>query len=105
VSQVKMGHSFGDMSRFQRIQGSRRAFSHGAKSAMPRADITAQHKGGSPVRPALKNVRAPRFLADGVQIKSFNQLKYVILISRVAESDFEPFRLRLTDFGGVTDYV
>jgi len=105
MSQVKMGHGFGDVSRLQRIQGSGRSFSHGAKSAMPSADITAQHKGRGPIRPALKNVGAPRFLADGVQIQSFNQLKYVILISRVAESDFEPFRLRLTDFGGVTDYV
>ena len=72
---------------------------------MPRADIPAQHKGCGPIRPALKNVRAPRFLADGVQIQSFNQLKYVILISRVAESDFEPFRFRLTDLGGITYYV
>ena len=100
-----MGHSFGDMSRLQRIQGSRRTFSYGAKPAMPRADITAQHKGCGPIRPALKNVGAASFLTDGVQIQSFNQLKHMILISRVAETDFEPFRFRLTDFGAITDYV
>jgi len=29
----------------------------------------------------------------------------MILISRVAETDFEPFRFWLTDFGAITDYV
>jgi hypothetical protein len=100
-----MGHSFGDMSGFERIQGSWRAFSHGAKPAMPRADISAQHKGCGPIRPALKNVWASRLLADGVQIQSFNQLKDMILISWVSETDFEPFRFRLTDLCGITDYV
>jgi hypothetical protein len=105
VSEIKMGHSFGDMSRLQRIQRSRRAFSDGAKPAMPRADITAQHKGCGPIRPALKNVRASSFLANCVQIQAFNQLQHMILVSRVAETDSEPFRFRLTDFGGITDYV
>jgi hypothetical protein len=87
------------MSRFFRIKLSRRAFANRAEAAMARADIATQHKCRRPISPALENIRAPCFLANGVQIQSFDQLEQMILVGRIAQTDPEPLGLRLTWFG------
>jgi hypothetical protein len=66
---------------------------------MARANIATQHKCRRPVSPALENIRALRFLTNRVQVKSFNQLEQMILVSRIAQTDPEPFGLWLTWFG------
>src|SRR5215213_4282439 len=71
---------------------------------MSRADVAAEHKRGRAIRPALENVRTTRFLADGVQVESFNQLQNLVLIGRVAQTDAQPFGLGLTDFLIIADY-
>src|SRR5437660_4701948 len=84
------------MARFFRIKLARLAFAYRAKSAMSRADVTAEHKGCSPVSPALEDVRTLRFLTDGVQAQALNQLEQMILIRGITQTNPEPFRFRLT---------
>jgi hypothetical protein len=69
------------------VQGQRRSFSHRAKATVPRADVASEHKSGGPVRPAFKNVRAARFLANCVKIQAFDQLQNMILICRISKAD------------------
>ena len=70
---------------------------------MPCADVAAEHERGCAIRPALKNVRTTSFLTNGMQVKSLDQLQHVVLIGWIAQPDLQPFRLRLTDFGIITD--
>ena len=65
---------------------------------MASADVAAQHERRRAIGPALKNVRALRFLADRVQIQTLDQLEQMILVRRIAELDAQPFRLRLARF-------
>jgi hypothetical protein len=69
-----------------------------------RADVAAEHERGGAIGPTLENVWAARFLADGVQVKTFDQLQHLVLIGRVAEADAQPFGLGLTDLLIVADY-
>jgi len=89
---------FRDVMRLFWIQSFRRAFSNRAESAMPRADVAAEHKGRSPVGPALKNVWAPCFLTNRVQLQTFNQLEQMILVCRIAQTNTQPIRFWLTRF-------
>jgi len=99
MRQIQMSHSLSDVARFLRVKLPRRAFANCAKAAMARANIATQHKGRGPIGPALENVRALCFLANCVQVKSFNQLEQMILVSRIAQTDPEPLGLWLTWFG------
>ena len=72
---------------------------------MARADIAAEHEGRGSIGPAFKNVGTARFLADGVQIETFDQLQHLVLIGRVAQADAQPFGLWLTDLLIVADYT
>ena len=71
---------------------------------MTSANITGKHERGGAIGPTFKNVRAARFLADGVQVESFDQLQHVILVGRIAQPDAKPFRFGLPDFLVVADY-
>jgi hypothetical protein len=68
------------------------------------ADVAAEHERGGAIGPTLENVWAARFLADGVQIQTFDQLQHLVLISRIAETDAQPFWLGWTDLLIVADY-
>jgi hypothetical protein len=98
-----MGHRFGDVSRFFRVQGSGLSFADRTETAMACADIAAEHESRRAIRPAFEDVRAARFLADGVQIQPFDELQNVVLVRRITETDAKPFGLGLTDFLVVTD--
>ena len=100
-----MAYCFCDVFRLFWIQTSRLAFAHGAESAMACANIAAQHESRGPIGPAFEDVRTARFLADGVQIESFDQLQHLVLIGGVAETDAQPFGLWLTDLLVVADYT
>jgi hypothetical protein len=84
------------MAWFIRVKLSRLAFANRAKAAVARADVAAQHESGSAIRPALKNVRALRFLTNRVQVESLDQLEQMVLIRRVTQPNAQPFGLWLT---------
>src|ERR1700716_278751 len=99
MREIQVPHSFSDMPGFFRIEDAGLAFTHSTETAVSRADIAAQHERRGPIRPALENVWALRFLADSVQVQSLNQLEQMILIRRIAQTNPQPFRFRLTRFG------
>ena len=94
-----MPHCFGDVTRLIGIEPARCAFAYRAKPTMTGTDVAAQHKGRSPISPALEDVWAPCFLTNRVQVQALNQLQQMILIRRIAEANPEPLRFRLTWFG------
>src|SRR5689334_7016685 len=104
MREIQMVHGLGDVSRFLRVQRARLALADGAKAAMTRADVAAQHERGRAIGPTLENVWATGFLADGVQVQTFDQLQHLVLVGRVAETDAQPFGLGLTDLLIVADY-
>ena len=71
---------------------------------MTSADVAAQHERGGAVSPTLEDVWATGFLADGVQVQTFDQLQHLVLVGRVAQTDAQPFGLGLTDLLIVADY-
>jgi hypothetical protein len=93
VFEIKMLYGLGHVCRLHRVKVHRLALIHRAKAAVPRARIAAEHERRSLVRPAFENVRALRFLADGMQIQPVDQLHHLILIARVAKLDLQPIRL------------
>src|SRR4051812_44682183 len=80
MSQVEMTHGFGDVARLILIKRAGLAFADGTESAMARADVAREHEGRCSIRPALEDVRTPRFLTHGVQVQAFDQLENMILI-------------------------
>src|SRR5689334_4469141 len=105
MRQVQMTNRFSDVTRFFRIEIARLSFSDGAETAMTSADVAAEHERRSPVRPALKNVRTPRFLADGVEVEALDQFEHLVLIGRIAQPDAQPFGLGLTNLLIIADYA
>src|SRR5207253_10842573 len=96
VREIQMPHCLGDMSRLFCVESARLAFTNRAKSAMSRADIPAEHKGCSPVSPALENVWALCFLANRMQVQALNQLQQMMLMRGIAQTNSQPLRFRLT---------
>jgi hypothetical protein len=92
-----MAHRLCNVTRLFRIKVTRLPLADGAKTAMSRADVAAQHESRRAVRPALKDIRTARFLTDGVQIQPFDELQNLILIGRIAEANPKPFGFGLTD--------
>src|ERR1044072_1596526 len=97
MREIEMVHCLRDVSWLLGIQRARLPLADGAKAAMTRADVTAQHERRSAVGPTLENVWATGFLADGVQVQTFDQLQHLVLIGRVAQTDAQPLGLGLTD--------
>ena len=104
VSEIQMIHSFRDVTRLFSIERARQAFTDRAEPAMTRADVAAQHERRGAIGPTLKNVGTTGFLADGVQVKSFNQLQHLVLRRWVAETNAQPLGLGFTDLLKVADY-
>ncbi len=100
-----MTNSFSDVPRLFRIETAGLSFADRAEAAMTRADIAAKHESRSPIGPTLKNVWTTGFLADGVQVESFDQLQHLILVRRITQTDAKPFGFGLTYLLIVTDYT
>src|ERR1700682_1205403 len=98
MGEVEMPHCFGYVSWLFRIKRTGLAFANRAESAVTGADVAAQHKGCSPISPALENVGALRFLTNSVQVQTFDQLEQMILIRRIAQTNPQPLRFWLTGF-------
>src|SRR4030095_15031534 len=80
VRQVQVLHGFGHVMRLLRIKQTRNTFTDGAEPAVSSANVSAKHESGGSIRPALKNVRTPSFLANRVKIQTFDQFHHVVLI-------------------------
>ena len=100
-----MTYSFGHVARLFRIELTGLSFADRAKAAMTRANVAAQHESRGAIGPAFENVRTTRFLANRVQVKSFDQLQHVVLIRRIAQTNLQPFGLGLTELLIVADYT
>src|SRR5437870_5503912 len=94
-----MPHCFGDVTRLIRIEPARRPLAYRAKPTMTGTDVAAQHKGRSPISPALEDVWTLRFLANRVQIQALNQVEQMVLIGWITEANAQPLGFRLTSFG------
>ena len=103
MGQIQMTNRLSDMSWFFGIELARFTFADGAKPTVASTDVTTQHKGRGAVRPALKNIRATGLLANRMQVQAINKLKYMVLISWIAQADLEPFGFRLSRLG-IADY-
>lgn len=103
MGKVQVAHSFSHVPWFFRVERTGRTFADCTKPAMSGANITTQHEGRRPIRPAFKDVRAPGFLADGMKVQPLNQLKDVVLICGIAQTDLEPVRFGLTHLLSVAD--
>ena len=88
MGQVELFHGFSHVTRFVAIERAGCAFADGAKTTVTRADVTAQHERGRAIGPALKNVGTASFLTNGVEIQALDQLQDVILVHRIAETNF-----------------
>jgi hypothetical protein len=98
-----MLHRFRDVPRLFRIERARRAFAYRAEATMTRANVAAKHERRRAIRPTFEDVWATRFLTDRVQVKTFNQLQYVILIGRIAQTNLQPVGFGLARFRSVAD--
>ena len=85
MCEIQMPHGFRDVTWLLNIKRSRLTFTYCTETAMACADVSAQHEGRGPVRPAFKDVRTTSFLTDGVQIQALDQLQNIVLIGRIAK--------------------
>ncbi len=99
-----MSHSFRYVTWFLTVERAGLTLAHRTKAAVSRADITAEHECGRAVRPAFKDVRATRLLADRMKIQTFDQLQDIVLVGWIAQANPEPVRLRLAQFWLVANY-
>ena len=90
MSEIKMLHSFSDVTRLVRVERCGRALANRTETAVTRADIAAQHEGRRSIGPALKDVGALCFLTDRVQVKPFDQLKQVVLVGWITQTNPQP---------------
>ena len=90
---------FGNVTRFFLIESYGLSFADRTKAAMARADISAQHESRGPVRPAFKDVWAPGFLTNRVQVQPLDQLQKMVLIGRITQTNAQPFRFGLPGLG------
>jgi hypothetical protein len=100
-----MVHSFGDVSRFFRIEAAGLSFADCAEAAMTRTDVAAEHERRGAIGPTFKNIWATSFLTNGVQVESFDQLQNLVLVRWVAQADAQPFGFGLTYLLVVADYT
>ena len=100
-----MTHSFSDVARLFGIQITRLSFSNGAKPAMSRANIAAEHESCGAVSPAFEDVWAAGLLTNRMEVQAFDQLQHLVLICRIAQADAQPFRFWLTHLLIVADYT
>jgi hypothetical protein len=87
VGQIQMTNSFRDMERLFGVKLTRLAFPNGAKATMARANIACQHECCRAIRPTLEDVWAASLLTDCVEVQPLDQVKNVVLICGIADTD------------------
>jgi hypothetical protein len=104
VSEVQVLNSFGDVAWLFRVETSGLSFANRTKATVPCTNISSEHERRSAIRPAFEDVWTTSFLANRVEIQSFNQLKDIVLVRRVTQADSQPLGFWLTDFLIIRDY-
>src|SRR5947207_3379829 len=104
MGQVEVPDGFGYVPGFLAVERPRLTLAHRTKAAVSRADVATQHERRGAVGPALENVRAARFLTDRMQVEAFDQLQHLILIRRIAQTNLQPWWLRLARLLDIIDY-
>ena len=82
-----------DIVRLVRIERAGQARLHVAEGAGARAGVAHDHHGGVAMRPALADIRARRFLADGVQLVLAHDLPRRGIFAADGRLDPDPVRL------------
>jgi hypothetical protein len=82
-----------DPQRLLAVLPGRPAVPNGTVAAVPRADIAQDHEGGREIFPALADVRAASFLADGVEIPRLHQALQAQVLRPTRRAHLEPRRL------------
>jgi hypothetical protein len=103
MSQVQVLNSFGDVAWLFLVETSWLSFANSTKATVPCTNVSSKHESRGAIRPAFEDVWTASFLANRVEIQSFNQLKDIVLVRRVTEADSQPFGFWLTDFLIVRD--
>jgi hypothetical protein len=75
------------VTRLLDVERTRLALANRTEATVTRANVAAEHKSRGAIRPAFKDVGTASFLTNRVQVQSFNQAQYVVLIRRVAQPD------------------
>ena len=83
-------HRLGHASRLVGVGEQRLAFADRAERAAARADLAEDHERGGAGAPALEDVRAARFLADGVQRQIVHQRETGSCAEVARDADLEP---------------
>jgi len=104
MSEVEVLDCLSNVPRFLAVECARLAFADGAKATVPRTDVPTQHERCRSIGPTFKDIRAVRFLADGVKIQSFDQLQHLILVCWIAQTDLQPGGLGLAGLLDIADY-
>src|SRR5699024_9349178 len=100
VAQAHLLDGAGDLERLHRIHGHRLAGGDVAEVAATGAGVTADEEGGLAVLPALEDVRAARFLADGVEALAVHALLHRGVLGTHHGAGLDPFGFALDrDFG------
>ena len=90
VLHAHLRHGLGHAPRLVGIGGERLPFADRAEGAAARADLAEDHEGGGAGAPAFENVRAARFLADGVERQIVHQLRDGKLREIARHADLQP---------------
>ena len=95
VPQVQLGDGLRDARRLLDVVRRRAPVRDGAVGAVARADVAEDHERGRAVLPALADVRAVRFLADGVEVELLHHLLEAQVVRPAGRLDLQPRRLPL----------
>src|ERR1041385_8079117 len=105
MREIQVVNSFGDVSRLFGIETAGLSFADRAEAAMTRADVAAEHERRGAICPTFEDVWTARFLANSVQVESFDQLQHLVLVGGITQTDAQPFGFGLTNLLIVTDYT
>ena len=103
MSEVQVLNGFGDVTWLVSVETSGLSLANRTKATVPCTNISGEHESRSAIRPAFEDVWTTSFLANRVEIQSFNQLKDIVLVRWIAQADTQPLGFRLTNFLIVRD--
>ena len=103
VTQAHRRHRVGHPARLPGVQRFRLAGGDLAEVAAPGAGVAADQEGGLAVLPALEDVRAAGFLADGVQALAPDQRLELLVFRAHLCAGLDPRRLALDRRLGIAD--
>ena len=103
VLEPHLGDRLGEAHRLVRVERGGGPVGHGAVGAIPRADVAQDHERGGVVLPALPDVGAVGFLADGVKLQPAHHLLQGEVVGPARGFDLQPGGLALIPLGGAVN--